>query len=142
MPITRLLLSAKRNYMLRIFAVVGLSLFLFSCKKDSTATTSKVKYECNCTPLLGATLTGTIIYSTPTSTNNSGSLTNNTWSFTQERWTLKTGDKVTAAASIQGNSNCILTIYVNDAIKTFRSQRVEASGQNPTNSITVEYIVP
>lgn len=142
MHLSRVLLSKKIGSMLRLFTLVTLSLFLFSCKKESPATASKVKYECNCTPLLGATLSGTITYATPTSTNNSGSLANNTWSFTQERWTLKSGDKVTAAASIQGNSNCTLTIFVNDAIKTFRSQRVEVSGQNPTNNITVEYIVP
>jgi hypothetical protein len=128
-----------KQILLPVFALLTLA----SCKKDLPAPTTKtVKYECNCTPLLGATLTGTITHTTLNSGLGTGMLTNNTWSYSQSGWNLKTGDRLTASATIQGNSNCTLYLYVDNVMKTFQNQAIQISGQNPTNSISVEYIVP
>jgi hypothetical protein len=129
--------------MYRTLLFVPLFSFFMACKKkDSPAVTYTVKYECKCTPLLGATLSGTITYTTPTSANNTGTLTNNNWTFTQTQWALKTGDRINVSSTVQGNSDCTLYIYVDGAIKTFRNQAVQISGQTPTNSISLEYIAP
>lgn len=134
----------KISDMRRMIVVSLVSLLFFSCKKETPVApvTNTVKYECKCTPLLGATLTGTITYTTPGSTNNTATLTNNAWTFTQNNWALKSGDRIKVSSTVQGNSNCTVYIYVDDAVKSFQNQLVQISGQNPTNAISVEYIVP
>lgn len=130
--------------MIRPFLFLLLFTLFVACKKNEApvSTTNTVKYECKCTPLLGAMLTGSATYSSPTSNSNSGTLVNNTWSFTQNGWNLKSGDRLSASTTVQGNSNCTLTLYVDDIMKAFQNQSVQISGQNPTNSLSVVYLVP
>jgi hypothetical protein len=130
--------------MTRSILLLSIITLLTACSKNDppAPATKTVRYVCNCTPLLGATLTGTITYTTPTSATNTASFTNNSWTFTQSGWNLKSGDRLTASASILGNSNCTLSLYVDDVLKTFRNEVIQISGQNPTNSLQVEYLVP
>jgi hypothetical protein len=128
----------RQTFILLLGAVL-----LFSCKKETPPpVTNTVKLECKCTPLLGATLTGSITYTVPGVANQTGTLTNNAWSFTQNNVTLKTGDRFAVSSSVQGNSDCTLYIYVDNGVKAFERQAVQLSGQTPTNSLSVQYIVP
>lgn len=125
-----------------LFFVVAIS-FFSSCKKDSATpdTTKTVKYECKCTPLLGAVLTGGVTYTTPTSATNSATLTDNSWTLTQSNWNLKTGDKLTLSVSVVGNSTCLAGISINGALVDFKSQTVSISGQTPANNFTIVHTV-
>lgn len=103
--------------------------------------TSTVAYNLTCTPLLGATLTGTVRF-TAQAGADSANVVNGQWSFTQAGWRLSAGDRLSARATVQGNSDCRLSLVVDGTQVATDRQSVQLSGQTPTNEVSVAYVVP
>jgi hypothetical protein len=124
-------------------AIALCALVVAACSSDDPVAppTQTVAYDLTCTPLLGATLTGTVRYSTP-SGNQTATVNNGRWSFTQAGWPLASGDRLEARATVQGNSDCRLSLSVDGALVTFERQAVQLGGQTPTNEVSVGYLVP
>lgn len=119
-------------------------LLLTACQKDAPVApaTKTVAYELSCSPLVGASLTGAVTYTDRSRGTSTGTLVNNRWAFEQGGWTLTKGERLSAQATVQGNSDCRLSIAIDGGVTTFERQSVQISGQTPTNTLRVEYVAP
>lgn len=126
-------------------SIVGLILLVFmACTKDDpiAPATTTVAYELSCSPLLGASLTGSVTYTDRSRGTSTGTVASNRWAFEQGGWTLTKGERLSAQATVQGNSDCRLSLSIDGSVTTFERQSVQISGQTPTNTLRVEYVVP